>query len=117
MTELVACLGTGKGTWNEVSKLITSESWAKVYIVTNSFGKEKFTSAKAEFIVVDDLLPAEQLVEQIKKGLSGKISDTEIAVNLASGPGNLHMALMSALLKLGLGMRLVVPSDSGAKEL
>ena len=34
MTELVACLTTGKGSWTEVAKLIAGENWEKVYLIT-----------------------------------------------------------------------------------
>ncbi|MBI2145479.1 hypothetical protein HYU18_04115 [Candidatus Woesearchaeota archaeon] len=121
MTSLVACLGAGKGTWNEVAKLVASESWAKIFLVTNAFGRdnfaEKFPSVKAEFIVVDDFAQPMQILLDIKKALEGKIADTEVAVNMVSGSGNVHMALITALLQLGMGMRFVVPSESGAKEL
>ena len=121
MTELIACLGAGKGTWNEVARLIASESWSNIFLVTNDFGKEnfaqKFPTVKAAFVVVDDFVPPLQLVEIIKKALEGKIADTEVAVNMASGAGNVHMALITALLRLGLGIRFVVPSEVGAKEL
>ena len=121
MTELIACLGAGKGTWNEVAKLIASESWAHIFLVTNDFGKEnfvqKFPTVKAEFVVINDFDQPQQLTEMIKKALAGKIADTEVAVNMASGAGNVHMALITALLHLGLGIRFVVPSEAGAKEL
>ncbi len=121
MTELIACLGAGKGTWSEVAQLIAAESWASIFLITNNFGKEnfaqKFPTVKAEFVVVDDFAPPLQLVEEIKKALSGKIADTEVAVNMASGSGNVHMALVTALLHLGLGIRFVVPSEAGAKEM
>ena len=121
MTSLVACLGAGKGTWNEVSQLVSAESWSSIFLITNDFGKEnfaqRFPAAKAQFVVVNDLAPAEQVAADIKKALEGRIPDTEVAVNMASGTGNVHMALISALIRLGLGMRFVVPSQSGAKEL
>ncbi|MEK6837372.1 MAG: hypothetical protein AABX69_01865 [Nanoarchaeota archaeon] len=121
MTELIACLGAGKGTWNEVAKLISAESWSNIFLITNDFGKEnfaqKFPTVKAAFVVVDDFAPPQQLAEAIKKGLFGKIADTEVAVNMSSGSGNVHMALITALLQLGLGIRFVVPSEAGAKEL
>ncbi len=121
MTELIACLGAGKGTWSEVAKLIASESWSNIFLITNDFGKEnfaqKFPTVKAEFTLINDFSLPQQLVVDIKKGLSGKIADTEVAVNMSSGSGNVHMALITALLQLGLGIRFVVPSESGAKEL
>ena len=121
MTDLIACLGAGKGTWNEVAQLIASESWAHIFLVTNDFGKEnfvqKFPTVKAEFVMVSDFDQPQQLAERIKKALDGKISNIEVAVNIASGSGNVHMALITALQRLGLGIRFVTPSESGAKEL
>ncbi|MBI2144670.1 hypothetical protein HYU17_06030 [Candidatus Woesearchaeota archaeon] len=121
MTDLIACLGAGKGTWNEVARLTSAESWGRILLVTNSFGKEnfgqKFPAVKAEFVVIDDFSSPQQQLVEIKKGLEGRISDTEVAVNMASGSGNAHMALITALLQLGFGIRFVVPSESGAKEL
>ena len=121
MTDLIACLGAGKGTWNEVAKLIAAESWGKILLITNDFGKEnfaqRFPTVKAEFVVINDFAEPQQLVEDVRKGLSGKITDTEVAANMSSGSGNVHMALITALLQLGLGIRFVVPSEAGAKEL
>ena len=117
MTCLIASLSTGKGTWIHVSKLINEGTWDKVFLVTNMFGKENFTNTKnAEMIIIDDNKSLEELREEIKKGLNGKISDTEIAVNFISGSGKEHMAVLSAILQLGLGMRFVAATDSGVKE-
>ena len=42
MSILVASLSTGKGTWLQVSKLIDTEKWDKVYLITNEFGKQNY---------------------------------------------------------------------------
>ncbi len=117
MTSLVACLGAGKGTWAEVRKLIESESWNKVFLVTNSFGKEKFAAENAEFIVIDDFQAPQAIAAVIISQLKGKIIDTEVALNISSGQGNVHMAILSALLKLGLGIRLVSIVNEKAEEI
>jgi len=116
MTSLIACIGSGKGTWTEVKKLIAAESWDKVFLITNSFGKEKF-QANAEFIVVDDLQPSQALAPVIISQLKGKIRGTEVALNISSGSGNLHMAIISAMLKLGLGIRLIALVNEKVEEL
>ena len=116
MTVLVACLGSGKGTWTEVRKLISSESWDKVFLVTNNFGKENF-QADAEFIIIDGFQPSNVLTPVLVSQLKGKISGAEAAVNFSSGSGNVHMALVATLLKLGLGIRLVVYANGKAEEL
>lgn len=109
MATLIACLSTGKGTWGHVSALIKQEEWDKIFLITNDFGKEKYSNEKAfELVIIDSNKKSEDLVEDINSALTGKILDTEVAVNLISGSGNEHMAVLSAILKLGLGVRLVV---------
>ena len=117
MTSLIACLSTGKGTWGHVSRLIKEREWDKVLLITNEFGKEKFSDDKAELIVVDSNQPLVQLTETIRQQLNGKIADCEVALNLASGTGKEHMAILSAVLKLGLGIRLVALTREGMQEL
>ena len=108
MTDLIASLGAGKGTWTQVNAVLSSNPWSNVFVVSNSFGAENFKpSKKVEFVVVDDLAPIPQLVLDISAKLRGRVKGNEVAVNFASGSGNLHMALLSALLKLGLGIRLM----------
>jgi len=117
MTDLVACLSTGKGTWSEVKKLITNAKWDTVFLVSNDFGKEKFTSDKnIKFILVDANSGIESMKNIIKQALEDKVK-IEVAVNMTSGSGKEHMALMAALMELGVGMRLIIPTDSEVKEL
>ena len=118
MTELIACLSTGKGTWGHVARLIEEGKWDKVLLITNDFGAEKFNKPEnAEFIVVQSRQGMEELVEEIKKQLEGKISGTEVAVNLVSGSGKEHMAILSAIMKLGKGFRLFALTKDGVKEI
>ncbi len=108
MPTLIACLSSGKGSWSEVSKIIAQGQWNNVFLITNSFGKEKFQpSANTELMVVNDSLEIPELVKEIKKHLNGKISDFEVALNLISGAGKEHMAVLEAVLELGLNFRLV----------
>ncbi len=108
MPTLIACLSSGKGSWSEVNRLIQVSSWNKVFLITNAFGKEKFQpSANTELIVVNDFQEIPELVEDIKKNLDGKISDFEVALNFVSGSGKEHMAMLEAVLELGLSFRLV----------
>ncbi|MEM2138765.1 MAG: hypothetical protein QXM96_01275 [Candidatus Woesearchaeota archaeon] len=109
MTELITFLSTGKGTWTEVIKLMSSYDWEKIIVITNQFGKENFKAKEnMEVIVVNFDDTIENLIESLKKNLKDKITGTEVALNFISGQGKEHMALLSAVLKLGLGIRLVV---------
>ena len=112
MTTLVACLSSGKGTWGHVGRLIADGDWK------NDFGKENFTPEKpADFIIVDSTQGLKELRNQIGDQLKLKIKDTEVAVNLVSGTGKEHMAIISALLKLGLGIRLIALTKDGIEEI
>lgn len=115
MTILIASLSTGKGTWAEVNKLIDVESWDKVILITNDFGKENF-KGEAHLIVINPDDPLEKLTNEIHSALKEEKLFGDVAVNFISGSGKEHMALLSSLLKVGAGIRLVY-ADNGLKEL
>jgi len=117
MTELVACLSSGKGSWNYIARLIKEESWDNVFLITNEFGRDNFKVENVQLIVVDFRKPISELIKDIIENLKGKIKGIEVAVNLVSGTGKEHMAIMSALLKLGLAIRFVVVGESGVREI
>ena len=88
-----------------------------MYLVTNDFGKEKFTAEEnTELIVVNSSASEEELRDEITEILKEKV-DGEIAINFVSGTGKEHMALIAALMKSGVGFRFVVQADEGTKEL
>lgn len=115
MGVLIACLTTGKGTWNEVSEVIDSADWKKIYIITNDFGKEKFSHKKElNYVVINLLEPVEIIRDKIINdllGLKKEIGFNDIAINFSSGAGKEHAAILSALLKLGTSIRVVVAKN------
>ena len=118
MTELIACLSTGKGTWGHVNRLLEDERWTKIILITNEYGKENFTkNDKTELIALNLSAGMNELRDSIIENLKGKISGTEVGVNFVSGTGREHMALMAALLKLGVGIRLVALTKEGVEEI
>jgi len=118
MTDLVACLGAGKGTWAYLLNLIESESWENVFLITNPFGAERFSAKRpVEFIIVDENKTLPEISENIKKQLEGKIKSFEVAVNFVSGEGKEHMALVAALIKLGIGIRFIALTPGGIVEI
>ena len=118
MTELVACFSSGEKSQNHVSKLVEAMDWSKIYIITNEKEKTQFKSAKNfEFVVVNFQKPVNELIEDLIIKLRGKFSGLEVALNLVSGNGKEHMAILSALLKLGVGIRLMALTKNGVEEL
>ena len=118
MTYLIACLSSDEKSWGHVERLVKEQDWAKILLITNDFGKKNFKSQKEiNFVVVDFQKPVFELISDIQKGLTGKITDLEVALNLVSGNGKEHMAILSALLKLGVGVRLMAVTKEGVREL
>ena len=115
--ELIALLSTGKGTWGQVSGLIKFGDWERIIILGSDFA-EKFTSDKKfEFIRVDLDKKLVDLKEEFSKKLKGKIAGTEVSLSIASGDGKEHMALISALLNLPVGIRFADLTKEGVIDL
>lgn len=118
MTTLIACLSTGKGTWGHVNRLIEDGKYDRIFLITNDYGKENFNkSSKTELISLNLNQGLNELRDDILKNLKGKIKESEVDVNFISGTGREHMALMAALLKSGVGIRLKALTKEGAEEI
>jgi len=121
MAHLIACLGSDKETWNDVSAVIQSGFFDRVYIITNDFGAQHYvkpsvksnkSDVKINIIQLNFTKPSEELVPELyiilkKHFLEDKIQDLDIAVNIISGTGKEHAIVISTLMKLGYGIRLV----------
>jgi len=115
--ELIALLSTGKGTWAQVSGLMKYGEWDKVIALGNDFAS-KFTSEKPfEFIKIDLDKKLKDLRDEFKEKLKGKIYGTEVALSIASGDGKEHMALISALINLPVGIRFAALTKEGVIDL
>ncbi|MCB9358679.1 hypothetical protein H6503_01990 [Candidatus Woesearchaeota archaeon] len=119
MTQFVALLSTGKGTWAEVAGLINKEGFNEIYILTNAFGKDKFTNLpnkKVEVFAFDFEKDIKMLTKDFVSALRGHVKFGDLAVNISSGGGKEHMALISALLSLGVGLRFVTLQNGTVSE-
>lgn len=118
MTTLIACLSTGKGTWGHVNRIIDDGKYEKVFLITNEYGKENFNkSEKTELISLNLDSGLKELRDNIFNNLKGNIKDAEVDINFISGTGREHMALMSALLRLGIGIRMKALTKEGIEEI
>lgn len=111
--ELVAYLGNDKESWGQVSALINRGKWDKIIIVKNK-NSDDFPGQVTETIKVNVDQPItllkNEMMEKLKKSLSG---DFEVSLSIASGNGKEHMALISALLSIPVGIRLVAFTKDG----
>jgi len=115
--ELIALLSSGKGTWAQVSGLIRYGEWDKIILLGDDFAKQ-FTSEKEfEFIQINLNKKIKDLRDEFKEKLKGKINGTEVALTIASGDGKEHMALISALINLPVGIRFAALTKEGVIDL
>ena len=115
--ELIALLSSGKGTWAQVSGLMKYGEWDKIILIGGDFAKQFTHEKKFEFIQVDLNKKLQELRDEFSKQLKGKIGGMEVALSLASGDGKEHMALVSALINLPVGVRFVALTKEGVIDL
>ena len=115
--ELIALLSTGKGTWAQVAGLIKYGDWEKIIVLGDDFAKQFNSEKEFEFIKVDLDKKIKDLKEEFLKKLKGKIKGTEVFLSVASGSGKEHMALISALINLPVGIRFVALTKEGITNL
>jgi len=112
--ELVAITSTGKGTWGQVSGLMKKGEWEKIIILGPSYAQDfKVEGIPFDFIEYNPEKNLTQLKDEILKKLKPKINNLEIALSIASGSGKEHMALISALLSMPVGVRFTALTKDG----
>ena len=115
--ELIALLSTGKGTWAQVSGLMNHGEWDKVILLGDDFAKDFKHDKQFEFVKVDLGKKLKDLKEEFTSKLKGKTNGTEVALSIASGDGKQHMALISALINLPVGIRFAALTKEGVVDL
>jgi len=127
MAHLITCLGSDKEMWDDVNKVIQSGFFDKIYIITSEaserhYIKPTMPASKSNILIKlvklnfnkasEDLVPELYIILK-KYFLEDKIQDLDIAVNITSGSGKEHSIIISTLMKLGYGIRLVDLDKNG----
>ncbi len=115
--ELIALLSSGKGTWAQISGLMNHGEWEKIILIGSDFAKQFTHEKQFEFIEVDLNKKLKELRDELSSKLKGKITGMEVAISLASGDGKEHMALISALINLPVGIRFAALTKEGVIDL
>ena len=113
--EFVAFLGEDKSNWGQVTGLINNEDWEKIILIKSKSATSYLSPKKTDSIIVDSSKPLTELIEDLLKELRGKFSGFEAHLSIASGNGKEHMALISALMKIPVGIRLAVFTKKGVE--
>jgi len=115
--ELIALLSSGKGTWAQVAGLIKHGEWEKIIILGDDFAKTFTHHKEFEFIKIDLNKKLKELRNEFSSKLKGKINGMEVALSIASGDGKEHMALISSLINLPVGIRFAALTKEGVIDL
>jgi hypothetical protein len=111
--ELVAFLGEDKENWGQVTGLINRGEWEKIIIVKSKTSPDFSPSKKSETITIDTSKALTEMKQELLTKLKPKFSGFDVNLSIASGNGKEHMALISALLTIPVGIRLVVFTKNG----
>ncbi len=112
--ELVAFVGSDHENVSQVAGLVKKGEWEKVILVGV---KPLSLGQPLDFISVNSGDRLVEMRDDIKRKLKGKIMGTEVALSIASGTGKEHMALISALLSVPVGIRFTALTREGIVEL
>ena len=120
MADLIACLGQGSASQTYIEGLINGEGWDHCIIISGEQAKLN-TNKPAEIVVIDTKKPLPELASELKDVLFKKLGEPEfgceIGLNIATGSGKEHMAVLSAVIKMGFGIRLVALTNAGNREI
>ena len=110
-------VSTGKGSWAEASSLIERGEWEKILLVGEEYARKFSPRKQSEFIQVNFSQTVEKIKKEVLSKLKNKLRGPEIALNITSGSGKEHTALISALLCIPVGVRFVAMTENGIIEL
>lgn len=113
--ELVACLGADKESWGQVTGLINRGTWNKIILIKSHLAIDYPTPEGAQDLVVDTTRPLLEIKDLIIRHLRESFSEFEACLSIASGSGKEHMAIISALLSIPVGIRLVAFTKNGVE--
>jgi hypothetical protein len=118
MTDLVACLGAGTGTWTDVLQLATRPDFTRTFLIVNEWTQNslKIDRPNIHIIVIKSDGKTSDIRDQIAQQLKGQIRDLEVAVNMDSGTGREHTALLTALMRIGVSFRFVTLENGQVEE-
>ena len=116
--EFVAFVGKDKESLGQISALINRIESEKIILIKDKTTENPFKDERCVIINVDTSRDVLSLKDEIRTKLKTEISgEFEVAVSIASGNGKEHMAFISALLGVPLGIKLVAFTKNGIEFL
>ena len=114
--KLVAYINQDTATYGQISALINRMEDAEFLILKDKSTPMPFSNPICKSIDVDSSKDILSFREEIQNALRPHLKeDFEVALSLASGNGKEHMALISALLTLPVGIKLTAFTKQGVE--
>jgi len=112
---LIVFIDDNKSRQNHVAKLISQGSYAKVIVACKEgFPLPDFLD-NAYVIKFNPSMTTTELSDYFYQKIN--IKDFEVHLNIICGEGREHTAMISALVRRGIGIRFAVVTNEGVKEL
>lgn len=112
--ELVCYQGVDKENLKQINAIINRGTWDKILILKNKNAESYEFKDKCEILEINSELTLTELKKEIMEKLKPKLGkEFEVALSIASGNGKEHIALISALLGIPVGIRLVAFTKNG----
>ncbi|HOD89488.1 MAG TPA: hypothetical protein PKK56_00155 [archaeon] len=112
MKTFLGVLSKGKGTWGQVAHIIDNSDYDNVYLISNEWAQDKFNcSKKVNWIIIDPRKGFSEIMDDIDKKLPKNI--TELELNLHSGSGKEHCAILAVLQQRKIKYKIVTINANG----
>lgn len=116
--EFVAFVGNDKENWGQLSALINRIEADNIILVKNKSADDFPATENCKIIEVNSDKPLIELKEEVMNKLKTILSrEFEVQLSIASGNGKEHMAIISALLSIPVGIKFVVYTKNGVQYL
>ena len=111
---LIAFVGPDKENLGQVSALINRMDCEKIILLKDKSAPNLQTNEKCVTVEIDSTKTLSELKAQIQEKVKKEIgNEFEVALSIASGTGKDHMAIISALLAIPVGIKLVAFTKNG----
>lgn len=113
---LVTFIGGDRENWGQIAALMNRMEAGKIILVKSKEAGDFPAHEHCAIVEIDSGMPLLELKRVLTEKLKALLStEFEVALSLASGTGKEHMALLSALLNIPVGVRLVVYTKQGVE--
>lgn len=112
MKTFLGVLSTGKGTWGQVAHIVDNTDYENVYLISNEWAQDKFScSKKVNWIIIDPRKGFSEILSDIEEQFPKDM--TEIDLNIHSGSGKEHSAILAILQQKKIKFNVVTINAEG----